>query len=151
MEFFTATGKLKKFFLTTIDVRCVHHGWHGTHRYDVQVAATHASTCWRVCGNNLNMHCSHTNLYITHTHTHTHTHIYIYIYLFTLQFWRGALRQITNLTKQSVSWTIFPKLVKKFPTIYGIQIFISFPTKVRLHVPILRQNNPVHVYPNRFL
>jgi len=31
MEFFTATGKLKKYiyiyiFLTTIDVRCVHHG-----------------------------------------------------------------------------------------------------------------------------
>ena len=26
MELFTATGKLKKFFLTTRDVRCVHHG-----------------------------------------------------------------------------------------------------------------------------
>ena len=26
MEFFTATGKLKKFFLTTRDVRCVRHG-----------------------------------------------------------------------------------------------------------------------------
>jgi len=26
MEFFTATGKPKKFFLTTRDVRCVHHG-----------------------------------------------------------------------------------------------------------------------------
>ena len=28
MEFFTATGKLKRgfFFLTTRDVRCVHHG-----------------------------------------------------------------------------------------------------------------------------
>jgi hypothetical protein len=26
MEFFTATGKLKKFLLTTRDVRCVHHG-----------------------------------------------------------------------------------------------------------------------------
>jgi uncharacterized protein with PQ loop repeat len=25
MELFTATGKLKKFFLTTRDVRCVHH------------------------------------------------------------------------------------------------------------------------------
>ena len=44
MEFFTATGKLKVFFLTTRDVRCVHHGWHGTHRYDIQVLATHAST-----------------------------------------------------------------------------------------------------------
>jgi hypothetical protein len=27
MELFTATGKLKKFFLTTRDVRCVRHGW----------------------------------------------------------------------------------------------------------------------------
>jgi len=44
MELFTATGKLKKFVLTTRDVRCVHHGWHGTHRYDIQVLATHAST-----------------------------------------------------------------------------------------------------------
>ena len=26
MELFTATGKLKKIFLTTRDVRCVHHG-----------------------------------------------------------------------------------------------------------------------------
>jgi len=42
-ELFTATGKLKKFFLTTRDVHCVHHGWHGTHRYDIQVVATHAS------------------------------------------------------------------------------------------------------------
>jgi hypothetical protein len=41
MELFTATGKLKiYFFLTTIDVRCVRHGWHGTHRYDIQVLAT---------------------------------------------------------------------------------------------------------------
>ena len=33
MELFTATGKLRKvFFLTTGYVRCVHHGWHGTHR-----------------------------------------------------------------------------------------------------------------------
>ena len=45
MELFTATGKLKKFFfLTTNDFRCVHHEWHGTHRYDIQVLATHAST-----------------------------------------------------------------------------------------------------------
>jgi hypothetical protein len=43
-ELFTATGKLKNSFLTTRDVRCVHHGWHGTHRYDIQVLATHAST-----------------------------------------------------------------------------------------------------------
>jgi hypothetical protein len=26
MELFTAAGKLKKFFLTTRDIRCVHHG-----------------------------------------------------------------------------------------------------------------------------
>jgi len=26
MELYTATGKLKNFFLTTRDVRCVHHG-----------------------------------------------------------------------------------------------------------------------------
>jgi hypothetical protein len=44
MEFFTATGKLKKVVLATRDVRCVQHGWHGTHRYDIQVLATHAST-----------------------------------------------------------------------------------------------------------
>jgi hypothetical protein len=44
MEFFTATGKLKKFFLTTRDVRCVHHRWHGTHWYNIQVLATHTST-----------------------------------------------------------------------------------------------------------
>jgi len=35
----TATGKLKKFIYIYIyitrDVWCVHHGWHGTHRYDV--------------------------------------------------------------------------------------------------------------------
>jgi len=37
MKLFTATGKLKKFFLTTRDVRFVHHGGHGTHRYDIQV------------------------------------------------------------------------------------------------------------------
>jgi len=44
MELFTAIGKLKKFFLTTRDVRCVHHGWNGTHRYGIQVLATHTST-----------------------------------------------------------------------------------------------------------
>jgi len=44
MELFTATGKLKFFFLTTRDVRCVHHRWHGTHRCDIQVLATHTST-----------------------------------------------------------------------------------------------------------
>jgi hypothetical protein len=48
MELFTATGKPKKCFLTTTDVRCLHHGWHGTHRYDIQVLATHTST-WVHC------------------------------------------------------------------------------------------------------
>ena len=43
MEMFTATGKLI-FFLTNTDVRCVHHWWHGTQRYDIQVLAIHAST-----------------------------------------------------------------------------------------------------------
>jgi len=32
MEFVIDTGKLKKIFLTTRDVRCVHQGWHSTHR-----------------------------------------------------------------------------------------------------------------------
>jgi hypothetical protein len=36
--------KTKKFFFTTREVRCVHHGWHGTHRYDIQVLAKHEST-----------------------------------------------------------------------------------------------------------
>jgi hypothetical protein len=45
IKLFTATGKLKKFLFTTRDVRCVHHGWHGTHRYDIQVVATHAYAC----------------------------------------------------------------------------------------------------------
>jgi len=47
MELFTATGKVEKFFFffeTTRDVQCVHHGLHGTHRYDIQVLVTHAST-----------------------------------------------------------------------------------------------------------
>jgi len=50
MELFTATGKLKKFFLTTRDVRCVHRWWHGTHRYDIEVVP-HMLTR----GNNLNI------------------------------------------------------------------------------------------------
>jgi hypothetical protein len=47
--------KTEKVLLTTRYFPCVHHGWHGTHRYDIQVVATQASTCWRVCGNNLNI------------------------------------------------------------------------------------------------
>jgi hypothetical protein len=31
----------KTFFLTTRDVRYMHHWWHGTHRYDIQVLATY--------------------------------------------------------------------------------------------------------------
>jgi hypothetical protein len=30
-------------FLTTRDARCVHHCWHGTHRYDIQVLAIHVN------------------------------------------------------------------------------------------------------------
>jgi hypothetical protein len=43
IELFTATGKLNN-YLTTREVRCVHHRWHGTHRYVIQILATHAST-----------------------------------------------------------------------------------------------------------
>jgi hypothetical protein len=60
MELFTATGKLKKVFFTTRDVRCVHHGWHGTHLYAIQVLATHAST-W--------VHCSSEEYRCTHVDT----------------------------------------------------------------------------------
>ena len=42
MELFTATAKLIYFFfLTASDVRCMHHRWHSTRRYDNQVLATH--------------------------------------------------------------------------------------------------------------
>jgi hypothetical protein len=45
MKLFTATEKPEKFFFfTTGYIRCVHQGWHGTHRYDIQILATHAST-----------------------------------------------------------------------------------------------------------
>jgi hypothetical protein len=43
MELFTATGKLKKKSFTTRDVWCVHHEWHGTHRFYIQVLAIYAS------------------------------------------------------------------------------------------------------------
>ena len=50
MDLFTGKLKLKKFFFfTTRDVGCVHHEWHGTHRYDIQVLATHASTWVHRC------------------------------------------------------------------------------------------------------
>jgi hypothetical protein len=35
MELFTATGKLKKIFLTTRDVRFVPHRWDGDYLYDM--------------------------------------------------------------------------------------------------------------------
>jgi len=66
MELFTATRKFK-LFLTTRDVRCVHHGWHDTYRCDIQVLATH-------------------------THTHTHTSTWGHRYSSLLQ-WSMALGQ----------------------------------------------------------
>jgi len=39
IELFTATGKWGFLFNTTRDVWCIHHGWQGTHRYDIQVLA----------------------------------------------------------------------------------------------------------------
>jgi len=44
MELFTATGKIKTPPPPARDVRCVRYRWHGTHRYDIQVLATHAPT-----------------------------------------------------------------------------------------------------------
>jgi hypothetical protein len=44
MELFTTTGKLKKVILTTRDIQYVYHRWHGTHQYNTQILATHAST-----------------------------------------------------------------------------------------------------------
>jgi hypothetical protein len=43
MELYISTTKLKK-DLKTKDFRCVHHGWNGTHWYDIQILATHTST-----------------------------------------------------------------------------------------------------------
>jgi len=42
MELFAATRKMN--ILTPGGVRCVHHRWYGTQRYDIQVLSTHAST-----------------------------------------------------------------------------------------------------------
>jgi hypothetical protein len=39
----TKEPTLIELFKATRDVRCVQHGWHGTHRCDIQVVATHAS------------------------------------------------------------------------------------------------------------
>jgi len=49
MELFTATGKLKNFFFTTRGIRCVHHGWHDTHRYAIQVVAMVTRVCKILC------------------------------------------------------------------------------------------------------
>jgi hypothetical protein len=39
----------KGFFLTTRDIQCVHHGWHGKHRYVIQVVAKHAVNIVSMC------------------------------------------------------------------------------------------------------
>ena len=54
----------KVFFLTTRDVRWVHHGWHGTHRYSIQVFATHVSTC--VAKTWISYHCVPCHPWCTH-------------------------------------------------------------------------------------
>jgi hypothetical protein len=41
MELFTATGKLNKCFW---QLESVHHGWHSTHWYNIQVLVTHVPT-----------------------------------------------------------------------------------------------------------
>jgi hypothetical protein len=46
MELFRATGKLKKFFLTTREVRCVRHVWPGTHRTSLVVKKTFSVFLW---------------------------------------------------------------------------------------------------------
>jgi hypothetical protein len=58
MKLFTATGELNKSFLTTRDVQCVHHGWHSTHQYNIQVFATHVST-WLHWYSSLLQWCTH--------------------------------------------------------------------------------------------
>jgi len=57
MELFTITWKLD-FFLTTRDFRCVHHGWHGTHRFDIQVLGTRSTSSLAVNGRPLDF-CLH--------------------------------------------------------------------------------------------
>jgi len=42
---FHSHSKTEKVFISQLEMcRCVHHRWHGTQRYDIQVLATHAST-----------------------------------------------------------------------------------------------------------
>ena len=72
MELFTATGKVKKcFFLTTRDVRCVHHG-----------DTAHSDTIFKFLPH-IHTHTHiHTHIH-THPHTHTHTHIHTHTYTHT--------------------------------------------------------------------
>ena len=49
MELLTATGKLKKFFWQLEMFNVCITGDTAHIDYDIQVVATHASTCWRVC------------------------------------------------------------------------------------------------------
>jgi len=50
MEFFTATGKLKKFFFWQLEIFVVCTTGDTTH-----IDTIFKPTCWRVCGNNLNI------------------------------------------------------------------------------------------------
>ena len=76
MELFTATGKLKKFFLTTRDVQCVHRGWHGTHWYSAllqwSVALVSARSCrwvvWILC-TKCTLHSNHRLICVILQHT----------------------------------------------------------------------------------
>jgi len=49
MEFFTAAGKLNFFFWQLEMFNVCITGDTAHIDYDIQVVATHASTCWRVC------------------------------------------------------------------------------------------------------
>jgi len=44
MELCTATGKL---FFTTRDIRCVHHGWHGTHSSSCHTRVNMLTRVWQ--------------------------------------------------------------------------------------------------------
>jgi len=79
MELFTATEKLKKLFLTTKDVRCVHHGWHGTHPYDIQVLATGDTAHIHMIFKFLPLVTRHTSIrYSSSCHTHASTWVQWY-------------------------------------------------------------------------
>ena len=55
MEFFTITGKRKKFFFWQLEMFDLCTTGPRVTRHTIQILATHASTCWRVCGKNLNI------------------------------------------------------------------------------------------------